>query len=86
MNSPTAPHTAPADLDLAEQARPGYGIPSQDTNPEVQLPLEAPEVEREADSVLMGGGVIAGAAAGAGVGAMVAGPGDAAVAESATKT
>ena len=66
--------TATADEDLAEQARPGYGIPSQDPRPAAQLPLEPEEVEREAKSVLMGGGVMAGAATGAALGTAVAGP------------
>jgi non-heme chloroperoxidase len=67
-------NTAPADEDLAEQARPGYGIPSQDPRPAAQTQLEPEEAEREAKSALMGGGVIAGAATGAAIGAMVAGP------------
>lgn len=65
---------APADKDLAEQARPGYGIPSQDPRPEAQMPLEPEEAAREAGSVLMGGGVVAGAATGAAIGVLVAGP------------
>jgi hypothetical protein len=64
----------PADKDLAEQARPGYGIPSQDPRPAAQIPLEPEEAEREANSVLMGGGVLVGAAAGAAIGVAVAGP------------
>ncbi len=67
----TAP---PADQDLAEQARPGHGIPSQDPGPGSQLPLEPGEAEREAKSVLMGGGMVAGAATGAGIGVALAGP------------
>ena len=67
--------TAPADEDLAEQARPGHGVPSQDPDPAAQVPLKTAEAEREAKSVLMGGGVMAGAAAGAGIGVMLAGPG-----------
>jgi len=66
--------SAPADEDLTEQARPGYGIPSQDPRPGAQMPLESEEAEREAKSVLTGGGVVAGAATGAAVGAVVAGP------------
>ena len=53
---------------------PGHGVPSQDPNPAAQLPLTAEESEREAKSVLMGGGLVAGAATGAAVGAAVAGP------------
>lgn len=66
--------TAPADEDLAEQARPGHGIPSQDPNPAAQLPLEPGEAEREANSVLAGGGLVAGVAAGVAIGSAVAGP------------
>ncbi|MDI1272238.1 bacteriocin [Polaromonas sp.] len=64
----------PADKDLAEQARPGHGIPSQDPEPAAQTPLTAAESNRESNSVLMGGGGIAGAATGAAVGAVLAGP------------
>lgn len=76
MNTSANPlsKTAPVDEDLAEQARPGHGIPSQDPDPAAQLPLEPGEVEREANSVLAGGGVIVGAAAGAAIGSVVAGP------------
>ena len=76
MNSTTIPpsKTAPGDEDLVEQARPGHGIPSQDPNPAAQLPLEPGEAEREANSVLAGGGVVVGAAAGAAIGGAVAGP------------
>lgn len=66
--------TAPADQDLAEQARPGCGIPSQDPRPAAQLPLDPEEAEREGKSVLVGGGVVAGAATGGAIGVMVAGP------------
>jgi hypothetical protein len=66
--------TAPIDEDLAEQARSGHGIPSQDPDTAAQLPLEPGEAEREADSVLAGGGAIVGVAAGAAIGTVVAGP------------
>jgi hypothetical protein len=73
--SATAPsNTAPADEDLAEQSRPGYGIPSQDPRAGAQMPLEPEEAEREANSVLTGGGVMVGAATGAAIGSVVAGP------------
>lgn len=69
------PHDgAPTDQDLAEQALPGHGIPSQDPDPAAQMPLTAAESDRESNSVLMGGGVVAGAATGAAVGAALAGP------------
>ena len=62
------------DEDLAEQARPGHGVPSQDPDPAAQFPLSPEEAERESHSVLMGGGVVAGAVTGAAVGVAVAGP------------
>ena len=68
------PMAATADKDLAEQARPGHGVPSQDPDPAAQRPLEPGEAEREAHSVLVGGGVMVGAATGAAVGTAVAGP------------
>lgn len=72
---PTAsPRTIRPDEDLADQARPGHGIPSQDPNPEAQIPLEPQEAEQEAKSVLMGGGMVAGMASGAAVGVALAGP------------
>ena len=64
----------PADDDLAEQARPGYGIPSQDPRPGAQMPLAPEEAEREPKSVLTGGGLMVGAATGAAIGSVVAGP------------
>ena len=76
MNSSSPPraHTAPADPDLADQARPGYGVPSQDPRPAAQQPLEPQDAEREARSVLAGGGMVAGAITGVAVGTAVAGP------------
>jgi non-heme chloroperoxidase len=76
MNPPitASPPSRPVDQDLAEQARPGHGIPSQDPGPGAQMPMEPGEAQREADSVLMGGGAVAGAATGAAVGVAVAGP------------
>ncbi len=79
MFTPTPPthrprKAPPADKDLVEQARPGHGIPSQDPEPAAQLPLTAAESEREAGSVLTGGGMVAGAATGAAVGAVLGGP------------
>jgi len=74
-SSPTVPsNTATPDEDLAEQARAGHGIPSQDPSPAAQIPLKPEEAEREANSVLTGGGVIVGAATGAAIGVAVAGP------------
>jgi hypothetical protein len=76
MNSSTTQPTGvkPVDPDLAEQAVPGHGVPSQDPNPVAQLALDPEEAERESKSALIGGGVVAGSAAGAAVGAAVAGP------------
>ena len=66
--------TAPRDEDLAEQARPGHGVPSQDPNPTAQIPLEPEEAEREAKSVLTGGAAVGGAAVGAAIGVVIGGP------------
>ena len=66
--------TAPVDQDLAEHAVPGHGIPSQDPNPAAQILLGPQEAVREANSVLMGGGVVAGAATGAAIGGALVGP------------
>lgn len=71
------PHTAPeppVDGDLAEQALPGHGVPSQDPDPAAQQMLTPTESERESKTALMGGGMMAGAAAGAAVGVAVGGP------------
>lgn len=65
---------APRDSDLAEQARPGHGVPSQDPNPAAQILLRPAEAQREAKSVLTGGGLVGGAAIGATVGVVVGGP------------
>jgi non-heme chloroperoxidase len=75
--NPTAtapPDTTAADEDLAEQARPGHGVPSQDPSPAAQKPLDPQDAAREANSALMGGGLVAGMATGAAVGVAVAGP------------
>ena len=76
MNPLTPPpsNTEVVDEDLAEQANPGHGIPSQDPDAAAQTALEPDEAEREANSVLVGGGVVAGAATGAAIGVAVAGP------------
>jgi hypothetical protein len=76
MNPMTKPlsGTVNADGDLAEQAQPGHGIPSQDTDPSAQVALEPDEAQREVHSVLTGGGVVAGAATGGAIGIAVAGP------------
>ena len=64
----------PLDADLAEQAIPGQGIPSQDPSPAAQTILQPRDAEREGKSVLVGGGLVAGAATGAAIGVAVAGP------------
>jgi non-heme chloroperoxidase len=76
MNESTLlpPRAEPADQDLAEQAQPGHGIPSQDPEAGAQVALTPEEAEREAKSVMMGGGVVAGMATGAAIGVAVAGP------------
>ncbi len=74
-SSATSPsQTAPRDEDLAEQARPGHGIPSQDPDPAAQMPMEPGEADREAKSVLAGGAVVGGAAIGATIGVVAGGP------------
>ena len=76
MDTPTPQPSsaATADPDLAEQARPGHGIPSQDPNPAAQTPLLPEEAEREAKSVYVGGSAMAGIAAGAAIGVVAGGP------------
>lgn len=76
MNTSTtsATHTPTTDEDLIGQARPGHGIPSQDPNPAAQHALAPGEAQREANSALVGGGVVAGMSTGAVIGAGVAGP------------
>ena len=80
MNSSTTgltggkPVDANLDPDLADQAVPGHGVPSQDPDPAAQVALDPAEAERESKSALVGGGLVAGVAAGAAVGAAVAGP------------
>lgn len=71
--NPLPPNSA-TDADLARQARPGYGVPSQDPRPGAQQPLSPSEAEREAQSTLTGGSALAGAATGAALGGVVGGP------------
>lgn len=73
---PTDPPRDPpaTDGDLAVQARPGFGVPSQDPRPAAQQPLSPQEADREGASALMGGALVAGAALGAALGVLVAGP------------
>jgi hypothetical protein len=66
--------TATVDKDLAEQARPGHGVPSQDPDPAAQFALNPEEARREANSALAGGAAVGGAAVGAAIGVAVAGP------------
>ncbi len=70
----TTLNTAPIHKDIAEQAHPGHGIPSQDPASSAQFPLNTAEADREANSVLTGGGMVAGAATGVAIGAVAAGP------------
>ncbi len=76
MNTTTVlpPSIATVDRDLAEQAVPGHGVPSQDPDPAAQVRMEPLEAEREAQSALTGGGVVAGMATGAAIGVAMAGP------------
>ena len=76
MNLPATQPTSvkPVDPDIAKQAVPGHGVPSQDPNPAAQIALTPEEAERESKSALIGGGLVAGSAAGAAIGAAVAGP------------
>lgn len=74
LPAPTALNTTPVDKDLAEHAQQSHGIPSQDPSSEAQFALSPEEAEREANSVLTGGGVVAGAATGVAIGAVVACP------------
>jgi hypothetical protein len=62
------------DPDLAEQAKPGHGVPSQDPDPAAQCPIDDAHAEAEGRTVFVGAGVLAGAATGAAVGTAVAGP------------
>ncbi|APW41823.1 hypothetical protein [Rhodoferax saidenbachensis] len=62
------------DKDLADQALPGHGIPSQDPDASAQVALNPHDAQREAKSVLIGGGAVAGAATGATIGVAVGGP------------
>ena len=76
MNPITTPttHERPVDQDMVDQAQPGHGIPSQDPDPSAQVRLDPQEAEREANSALMGGGLVAGMATGAAIGVAMAGP------------
>ena len=76
MKPLTIPPSNPVsvDEDLAEQALPGHGIPSQDPDAAAQKALDPHDADREAKSVFVGGGLVAGAATGAAIGVAVAGP------------
>ena len=76
MNSSTGSPSpsVPRDPDLIEQARPGHGVPSQDPDPAAQYAIDPVDAEREARSVLAGGGAAGGVAVGAAIGAAVGGP------------
>jgi non-heme chloroperoxidase len=76
MSTLTKPssHTKTTDADMAEQALPGHGIPSQDPDPAAQLALKPEEAQRETNAALAGGGAVAGVATGAAIGAVVGGP------------
>ncbi|MCW2312272.1 hypothetical protein M2244_002015 [Rhodoferax antarcticus] len=74
QTSTTPLPASPDDKDLAKQAHVGHGIPSQDPTAAAQFPLACDDAGRENKSVLMGGGLVAGAATGAAVGVVIAGP------------
>ena len=79
LNPPISPTTplsdvAPVDEDLAEQARPGHGVPSQDPDASAQVLLSPEDAARESHSVVVAGGLLAGAATGAAIGVATAGP------------
>lgn len=68
------PPSTPTDPDLADQAHPGHGVPSQDPDEGAQFPLPSEDVEDEANSKLIAGGAVAAMATGAAIGAAVGGP------------
>jgi pimeloyl-ACP methyl ester carboxylesterase len=70
----TPPTLASVDEDVAKQARPGHGIPSQDPNPTAQFAQDPAALQSEVKSALVGGGVVGGAVTGATIGVAVAGP------------
>lgn len=72
-NPPPIPPN-PVDPDTEKQAVLGHGVPSQDPDSSAQVGLSHEEAERESKSVLIGGGLVAGVAAGSAIGAVVAGP------------
>ena len=73
----SAPQTScapPIDKDLAVEVHRGHGVPSQDPDPAAQFPLAPEDAKREANSVLVAGGLMAGSATGAAMGVVAAGP------------
>lgn len=80
MNTPMQPPHGnpnaeiPQNPDLVEQIFSGPGVPSQDSDPAAQLALSPNKAEREAKSVYVGGGAVAGLVAGAAAGAAIGGP------------
>ena len=80
MNTPPSPSPSqqpaetPRNPDLAEQAIPGHGVPSQDPDAAAQVALSPNEAAREAKSAYVGGGAMAGLASGALAGAAIGGP------------
>jgi hypothetical protein len=62
------------DPDLAEQAKRGHGVPSQDPDPAAQHPIEDAHAQAEERTVFVGAGALAGAATGAAIGIAVSGP------------
>ena len=68
---PSVDAVQPVDPDLAEQAVPGHGVPSQDPAAAAQVGLLPEEAEREAKSTFVGGGAVAGGPIGVVVGGTV---------------
>lgn len=66
--------TSPLDDSTVDASSAPLGQPSQDPRPEAQEPMDRDTAQREENSVLMGGGMAAGAAAGVAIGTAVAGP------------
>lgn len=62
--------TTPIDEDLSKQAPTRHGVPSQDPDPVAKFPIQPEEANREGNSVLVGGSLMAGAA----IGVVAAGP------------
>lgn len=75
MHQVTSPHRpSRTDRDLAKQAKPGHGVPSQDPDPAAQFPMGRDLAVREKKTVFVSAGVMTGAALGAVLGTVLVGP------------